>query len=174
MKHIQFILIMSFILSSVQAQVAIGKESVDGDGILDFGDDNNKGILLPRIINLDTNSVPGTLYYDTNDSKVKFLASTVVDLSVKEISEGNEFDVSAEGYDELMEKSELNGTIIGAEDSTVPGVLILESNEHALILPKVTSYTEVGDPEPGMIVYDLSKKLFCAFDGEKWAFWGKE
>ncbi len=169
------LLILTLLISiCLSAQVAIGKATVDGDGILDFGADDNKGILLPRIISLDAGSVPGTLYYDTSDSKVKFLGSTTVDLSVKDVQAANQFQITDEGYNNLNEIADLNGTILGAETSTVPGVLILESEEHALILPKVTSYTNVGDPEAGMIVYDQTKKLFCVYDGEKWAFWGKE
>ncbi len=174
MKTYIITLILIFSYLGINAQVAIGKATVDGDGILDFGSDNNKGILLPRVISLASGSVPGTLYFDTADSKVKFLGSGVVDLSVEPVEEANQFDASEEGYSNLTEIADVNGGVFGDEESTVPGVLVLESVEHALILPKVTSYANVGDPEAGMIVYDSTKKLFCAYDGEKWAFWGEQ
>ncbi len=164
---------MALISLSITAQVAIGKATVDGDGILDFGADGDKGILLPRVISI-SGAVPGTLYYDTSDSKVKFQAGSLVDLSVKAVAQENQFDTSAEDYVNHTEEAVLQGTVIGEEETGAPGVLVLDSVEHALILPKVPSYANVGDPEAGMIVYDQTTKLFCVFDGEKWAFWGKE
>lgn len=155
------------------AQVGIGTTSLTGDVILDFGTDNNKGILLPRIINLDASSVSGTLYFDTSDSKVKFLGSSIVDLSVEDVATENEFDTAEEDYSALSEVQASNGVVLGDTASTTTGVLVLESSSKAMVLPKVTSYTNVGNPEAGMIVYDSSKKMLCVFDGEKWAFWGK-
>ncbi len=173
MKY-NLIFIVGFLLSmNFNAQVAIGKASVDGDGILDFGSDGDKGILLPRVISI-TGAVPGTLYYDTADSKVKFQGGSLIDLSVKEVAVENQFDTSEEDYINHTEEADVQGTVIGDDETGVPGVLVLDSTEHALILPKVPSYSNVGDPEPGMIVYDESIKMFCVFDGEKWAFWGRE
>ncbi len=155
------------------AQVGIDTGSLTGDAILDFGTDNNKGILLPRIISLNALSVSGTLFFDTNDSKVKFLGSSIVDLSVENVTAGNEFDVTAEEYNTLSEVQSSNGVILGTTTSTAPGVLVLESADKAMVLPKVTNYDNVGEPEAGMIVYDSTKKMLCVFDGEKWAFWGQ-
>ncbi len=165
-------IVIAFLSITMTAQVAIGKANVDGDGILDFGVDGDKGILLPRVISI-SGAVPGTLYYDTNDSKVKFQGSSLIDLSVKAVAQENEFDTSAEDYINHTEEATLQGTVIGEEETGAPGVLVLDSVEHALILPKVSSYANVGDPEAGMIVYDLSAKMFCVFNGEKWAFWGQ-
>ncbi len=166
---------------SAVAQVAIGKETVDGDGILDFENPTTKGIAIPKIINLDGGTVPGTFYFDTADSKVKFTLADAVgtgietmDLSVKEVPAADQYDAAADGYDALQEEATVNGTVIGAETSTVPGALVLESTEKALILPKVTDpHITIKDPEPGMIVYDLNKKMLCVYNGYQWAFWGE-
>ena len=162
---------LALIITAISfAQVAIGKATVDGDGILDFENPTTKGILLPRVTSLNAASVPGTLYYDATAKKVKFKGATELDLS---INEGN-FDVTAERYNELTEEATLNGTVLGANSSTAPGVLVLESTEKALILPKMAApHTTIKDPEAGMIAYDTTKKMLCVFNGTEWAFWGK-
>ncbi len=173
MKSYIITLVFALISISITAQIAIGKTSVEGDGILDFGTDGDKGILLPRVLSI-SGAVPGTLYFDTADSKVKFQGSSLIDLSVKGVAQENEFDTTAEGYANLTEEATSQGTVIGTEETGVPGVLVLDSVEHALILPKVSSFSNIGDPEAGMIVYDQTTQLFCVYDGEKWAFWGQK
>ncbi len=174
----QLIIIFSLLSSTLMyTQVAIGKSTVSGaDTILDFGTDNNKGIILPWVGSLVNNSVAGTLYFDTIDSKVKCITdSGILDLSIK----GTEipFDASRNDYGKFTENSgTINGGVFGEESSTTPGILVLESgndNPKAMVLPKVSSYSNVGAPEPGTIVYDSTAKMLCVYDGEQWAFWGE-
>ncbi len=163
------------LFSIIQAQVAIGKEAVDGtDTILDFGGDDNKGIILPWVETVPTET--SSFYFDTETSKVKFqLTNSVLDLSVKGIQ--TEFDLTRYGYDQYKENPiTVNGTVIGAQSSTKVGALVLEQSldpQVAMILPKVTAYSNVGNPEPGTIVYDSTAKMLCVYDGEQWAFWGQ-
>lgn len=174
----------AFIGSISLAQVAIGKATVDGDGLLDFDTSSKKGgIALPKILDtnsddvadLNTSSVAGTIYFDTVDNRVKAkLASSTMDLSVMPVPEDDMY-VIPNDYTALSESVTLNGTVIGAESSTVAGALVLESTDKALILPKVADpHTTIKDPEPGMIAYDTTTKMLCVYNGYKWSFWGEK
>ncbi len=165
---------------ALNAQVAIGKATVDGtDTLLDFGADDNKGIVLPWIKTADLDSnTSGTFYYDTTLGKVMCTGLTdVIDLSIKGLQVP--FDDTTRGYNTYSENAGLTyGTVIGQTTTSKKGVLVIEPAAtdpvKAIILPKVTTYTNVGDPEPGTIVYDDTKDMVCVFDGEQWAFWGKK
>ncbi len=178
MKNSFIITIIGLSLSlCLQAQVAIGKPAVEGtDTLLDFGDDNNKGIVLPWVSSLDSNS-PGTLYYNTAEGKVMCTGvNETIDLSVKGLQ--TPFDDTTRGYNTYTENPNMiNGSVIGATQSSKKGVLVIQpaatDPRKAIILPKVTTYDNVGNPEPGTIVYDETKNMVCVFDGEQWAFWGK-
>ncbi|WP_148043492.1 hypothetical protein [Chryseobacterium sp. G0240] len=61
---------------------------------------------------------------------------------------------------------------MGASTSSAPGVLVLESANKALILPKVAApHLNVKNPYPGMICYDTASKSMAVFDGLKWSYW---
>ncbi len=177
MKLFSSILFLILSSSLVCAQLVFGsvKTTSDGDGILDFDNPplNTKGIALPKNTNGNLGKPAGSLYFDMVDSKVKFIGSSVVDLSVLEVPIENQYDSTTNGYDLLLEQDNARGIIIGNIEATTSGVLVLESDEKALILPKVTSYLDVPDPEPGMLVYDDTYNMFCVFNGYKWSFWGK-
>lgn len=161
-------LIILFISSLAQAQVAIGKETADGAGILDFASGDNRGIMLPRITDASGISTAGTLYYDAETKKVMCAGHTEEDLSVLE----GEFDETANGYDLLTEEGD--GVVVG-DDTTAPvGVLVLEDDAKALILPKVASpHLNIENPEPGLICYDTDSKMLAVYDGVQWTFWGQ-
>lgn len=164
MKKILFILIILPFFAT--AQVAIGKTSVDGSGILDFPTGTKKGIILPNV--LDNNNInpiePRTLVFDQNTSKIKYYNGVWIELSDKTgisptLNSGNDIVTN-------------NGVIIGANSSSANGALVLESSNKALILPKIVDpVTNVKSPVAGMICYDPSKKLFCVYNGKDWYFW---
>jgi len=61
---------------------------------------------------------------------------------------------------------------VGSDTTTAPGVLVMESSNKALILPKVaTPHLNVKNPYPGMICYDTVSKTMAVFDGLKWSYW---
>ena len=63
-------------------------------------------------------------------------------------------------------------TIIGSRTTSVDGVLVLESANKALVLPKVASpHLNVKSPYPGMICYDTTAKALAVFDGNAWNYW---
>jgi hypothetical protein len=162
----KIILTLGFIISgiSINAQVAIGKATVDGDGLLDFALGTTNGIILPIVETLPTTPANGTILMDRNDLKVKIRENgSWVELSTT----GNLTNVTFNPAAEVGE-----GTIIGSETSSADGVLVLESTNKALILPKVVSpHLTVRSPHAGMICYDTNSQSIAVFDGARWHFW---
>lgn len=161
----KLILTLSLIISglSINAQVAIGKTTVDGDGLLDFASGTTNGIILPIVETLPVSAANGTILMDSNDATIKMRENGVwVEISGR----GNLSNVIENESAELGE-----GVVIGAETSSVEGVLVLESSNKALILPKVNSpHLNVKSPYPGMMCYDLTSKSIAVFDGARWHF----
>ena len=155
-----------FVCAIMYSQVGIGTSSLGTKVILDFQSGTTSAIILPRI---DTPAgVAGTLLYDSTDKKVKYNNGGWVDLSIRT---GEFTAVEKAERDQHTEVGD--GAIIGAETTTAPGVLVLESSDKAMVLPKVASpHTSIISPEAGTICYDTTKKLFCVYNGLEWTFWG--
>lgn len=155
---------------AVFGQVAIGKTTVDGSAILDFGENTNKGIILPWIEDLTkvTHSA-GTFLYDATDKKVKWFDGTAWnDLSVHTGA------VDLTEVKDLQESGAQSGAIIGDVANAPIGVLVLNKPGKALVLPKSTEpWLNIKQPEPGTMVYDTTNNLICVFNGTEWTFWGK-
>ncbi|REC79552.1 hypothetical protein DRF60_06015 [Chryseobacterium elymi] len=149
-------------------QVAIGKETIDGRStILDFNNTstNTKGLILPATKGLPGDSpANGTFVFDTSDDKVKVYENNIW----KALSDaGNSASVITNSSDETG-----NGVVIGAKEGSADGILVLESSDKAMILPKVYSpHLNVKNPYPGMICYDTASKTFAVFDGTVWNYW---
>ncbi len=158
----QFLIIISLIGVFLSAQVAIEKESVDGDGLLDFGS-INKGIVLPST-NVITNPTAGAITFNKNKELVEYF-------------DGQDWNsLTIKGLNTItppaLPMEEAKGVIIGAETSAVDGVLILESQNKALILPKASSpHINMLSPEAGTICYDTASKTVAIFNGSAWTFW---
>lgn len=165
MKKILYIILV--IGLTANAQMAIGKLSIEGSGIIDFGADGVSGIVLPWITAIPTGNglTPGMLIYDANQKKVMYYNGTAwSDLSINT------------GMVNLTEQTTIpetgTGTIIGALNSGVKGVLVLETTDKALILPKVSSpHLNIIKPMAGTICYDTIKKIMCVYNGKEWTFW---
>ena len=148
---------------------ATSKVIPDGGGIVDFSETTTKGIVLPQLLNTGNVITPGTLFYDTVLKKVMYRDNTQIrDLSIKT---GTYTPVA--NYNTLITASD-KVSVIGTQTSNAVGVLILESNDKALILPKMASpHLKIVAPEAGTICYDTDKNLFCVFNGSEWTFWGE-
>ncbi|UWX61145.1 hypothetical protein N0B40_02465 [Chryseobacterium oranimense] len=170
MKHIKSIstILIVFVSSAFNAQVAIGKDTIEGkDTILDFSNspDNTKGLILPATKGLPAGSpANGTFIFDTSDDKVKVYENN----GWKALSDtGNSTTIKANDSNENGA-----GVVIGEKEGSADGVLVLESQDKAMILPKISSpHLSVKDPYPGMICYDTASKTFAVFDGTVWNFW---
>ncbi len=155
----------------VNGQIAIGKEATNLSALLDFKEGTTSGIILPKInfitsYNLynDPLKQPGMIYYNSL-------------LQVIGYETNNGFKVLSQRSSERpaeVPRSEVgNGVIIGAGSSVASGrgVLILESDNKALLLPKVeNAYNRIKSPEIGTLVYDPTNKVLCVYNGERWSF----
>ncbi|WP_312554531.1 hypothetical protein [Empedobacter brevis] len=168
MKNIFFSFIILGTASIATAQVAIGKENVVGTStLLDF-ESNFRGIILPAV---SMSNVPalnennnGTFLFDLESQTVQMFENEIwIPLS----DEGNAAAIIVNSTDE-----DGKGVIIGAENTSALGALVLEASDKAMILPKVADpHLTVKSPYPGMICYDTSSKTMAVFDGSVWNYW---
>ncbi|SMC33891.1 hypothetical protein [Moheibacter sediminis] len=168
MKRIIFSSILIASNLCLNAQLLIGKETLNGAStLLDFGDapDNTRGIILPAVTSTDDVSpANGNFVFDTHDNVVKVYENGLW----KNLSEdGGTGNVISNPSADTGE-----GVIIGDVVSSVDGILVLESPNMAMILPKVAEpHLHVKSPYPGMMCYDTTNKALAVFDGSKWYYW---
>ncbi|MCQ4142438.1 hypothetical protein [Chryseobacterium sp. EO14] len=165
------------------AQVSIDKQNIEGSyTILDFNSNvegkkytdpnvnNTNGIIIPamNIANIPTldSANNGTFIFDISESKVKMFENNVW-VNLTDI--GSASAIIINNSDEIATSQ---GVIIGASSSQAKGVLILESVNKALILPRIKDpHINVKSPYPGMICYDVTSKSMAIFDGLEWNYW---
>lgn len=154
-------------LASSQVIIGKGKTTPTNSSVsLEFGTEP-KGILLPWVEsqNVVQNAVPGTLIFDASDKKVKLKTL----LQWKDLSITNSGIVDTSLQDAYVEKIDAKVSI-GTPTNT-PGIFVLEQSDKAMILPLVTSYKDVKNPSAGMVVFDITTKQLCLFNGAVWSFW---
>ena len=152
--------------------------------LLEFGNDGDKGIILPYVETVPTganNSKGGTLIFDVSANgeykvKVKNENSGWTDLSGQ-----SGYSTAVASLVKTPQAAPLadqpNGkAIIGSSTSSTDGVLVLESANKAMILPTVSNFTDIKNPSPGMMAFlkhtsDNTKHRLIVFNGQKWAFW---
>jgi len=197
MKKIIFILIL-LVADLANAQIAVGKSSItllpspNPTGAvnpfisLEFGDSpalQGKGIVLPWVTNTSavTGSVTGTIFLDVSDKIIKYQngAGSYFNLSKNEITQvgtNNSFNtagiVNTTLQDGLSDLSDAKVSIGPIATPAIPGVLVLETTNQAMILPKVASpHLNIVSPEPGTMVYDTVSRQLAVFNGTVWSFW---
>lgn len=182
MKNILILLSVLFSIHHLQAQMVIGKEEVDGAGILDFVLGENKGILLPILTELPTQPSNGTIIFNNVDGDTNKLKVMVFENNDwKSLSDEGALSIISENgenlttpYVENRSEETGEGVILGEydENQVANGVLVLESTDKALILPKVVDpHLQVKSPRAGTILYDLTTKSLVVFDGKVWNYW---
>jgi hypothetical protein len=152
----------------INAQIGIEKETVDGSGLMDFPGGTTKGIILPQVTNNTTMTEvsAGTLVFDGATAKTKYYDGASWIEMTGENGISPTLTVSSE-------KDVTKGIIVGSPDSTAKGILVFESNDKALILPKVNDpVNNIKSPAAGLICYDPDTKLVCFYNGTNWSFWG--
>jgi hypothetical protein len=153
------------------SQIGIGTIVINSSTVLNFGTDN-KVIILPWVASQASVLSPngGTLIFDTNDKKVKYYndnSNTWIDLSI------NSGAVNTSIQDSYTENSNKK-FVIGNQNTTKSGVLILDTPNKALQLPKVNDVVNtILNPEAGSIVYDSLRKKIAVYNGINWTFWGQ-
>ena len=189
MKRIIFIVTFS-IASCAYSQVAIGKAGISNNSVsLEFGDyvtGEGKGIIVPWVESvgaLSANTQNGTIVFDVSDKLMKYKkAGAWFNLSKNEMAKvGNQaapsdttgaVDTTLQGAS-VVEKSDAKVSIgTPTSEASNPGILVLEDNDKAMVLPKVPSpHLNIVNPEPGLMVYDTTKKQLAIFNGKVWNFW---
>ena len=165
MKLFTFI-IVALIGSISFGQLAIGIPNVTNNSvILEFGNDGNKGLILPYTEAEIANAPNGTFIFDTSVNRVKVrIANNWVDLS-------NQNGASNLADQNVHTENSESGIVIGANTSNADGVLVLDATDQAMVLPIVDNFTDIVNPSPGMIVYVRTNKRLAVFNGTKWTFW---
>ncbi|HUH35541.1 MAG TPA: hypothetical protein VL022_06905 [Moheibacter sp.] len=152
-------------------QVAIGKENIEGNStLLDFNNTTNNtlGIILPAVDVMPsdfTTANNGTFLFDKSSSTLKMYENNQwVNLS-KEAGDGSA--IVSNTTDDVGK-----GAIIGSETTNAQGVLVLESTDKAMILPRIKApHLNVKSPYPGMMCYDTETQSVALFDGRFWNYW---
>lgn len=158
-----------------QAQVIIEKDVnqvlSSPSVLMEFGS-QPKGVLLPWVTNTAgvTNPVAGTVVYDVSDKKVKYLKGGTgggwIDMS---IDANGVVDTSLQ---DTPNDAPTAKTVIGDRNTAAPGILVLDSPDKALVLPKVSRPAiNIVNPSPGMMAYDTNAKQLAVFNGTVWTFW---
>ena len=150
----------------VSAQTAIEKNTVSSTSVLlDFAAGTTKGIILPAVETLPTTPANGTFLFDKTAQILKMYQNGAwVNLS------GVGENISVVPYSGATDNGKQ--TVIGARSTSADGVVVLESTDKALTLPKIASpHVNVKSPYPGMMCYDTDRKALAVFDGKVWNFW---
>lgn len=168
MRNIFYTVVCLFSLS-ISAQVYIGTGSGEMSStstILEFENDNTRGLILPIVSSTaDVSAVNGALVMDANTQKVMvYEAGSWKDLS-------NHASVPATAVTAPSGTEVGEGLVIGTLDDNKNGILVLNDETKALALPKVDDFKSLGTPSAGTIVYDLSRKALCVFNGAQWTIW---
>lgn len=182
-------IILSLSISTLAiSQVKIGATNSVGNVtntsvLLEFGTDNDKGIILPYVETVPTAvaaSQGGTIIFDVSANaeykvKVKNENAGWKDLSVQSgYSAAVETVVKPAQALPLADQAGAK-VIIGSDTSTTDGVLVLESPSKAMVLPIVTSLANIKNPSPGMMAFlagaTSAGHRLVVFNGQKWTFW---
>lgn len=161
---IAVILVLGGFMNAI-AQIAINKNTADGSSVLDFAAGTTKGIILPAVETLPSTPANGTFLLDKTDKKIKMYQNGAwVELSgVGDIT-------NIVPYSGTVDNGKQ--TVMGARSTGVDGVLVLESTNKALVLPKISNpHLNVKSPYPGMMCYDTNRKALAVFDGNVWNYW---
>jgi hypothetical protein len=171
MKKIIAVLIVSLSASQIQAQVAISKANVtNGSVSLEFANTENRGLVLPYVIDKSGITENGTMIYDTTDHKVKYLKDDAwFDFSV---DASGTADLSIQGTDKTEQPGAKVAIYTTGNTDNTAGILVLGDTNKAMILPQVASpHLNIINPSPGMMVYDTTKRQLAVYNGTVWSFW---
>lgn len=187
-KTVILLSVLFYALAYSQVRIG-GTNSVTGvtnntSVLLEFGTDNDKGIILPYVETLPSgtnNAKGGTLVFDISANaqyKVKVKNENIgwTDLSVQSgynTTVAN--DVKTPQVLPLTDQPNAKA-IIGNSTTMTEGVLVLDSSDKAMILPIVSDYTNIKNPSAGMMAFlkhptDSTKYRLIIFNGQKWTFW---
>lgn len=164
-------ILLYFLFCHLHAQLVIGKSEVSNNSILlEFGNEP-MGIILPSVENAP-GATGGTFIFDTTDHSVKVLEERNAGAN----DNWTNMTLNTEpGISHVFENtgSDLGeGVIIGAETTSKPGILVLESDSRAIVLPNVPNpHLNMPGVIAGTMVYDSAVSMIAVFDGTNWSYW---
>jgi len=185
MKNIFSIVAITFsglTFSQVIFGDAIGTASNKQSVLVDFAAGQNKGIILPYVRTVPSGAglVEGTIMLDASDAtkaKVKYY-NGVIDTESPDgwvdLSNRHEADITTAMTSQPQPIEDTSAkVIIGSNTTTADGVLVLESNAKAMILPMIQDTNDILNPAPGMIVYinKTGSKRLAVYNGGGWTYW---
>jgi len=164
-------LVALLVVNQSKAQVAIGKDEVSNPSVLlEFGTED-KGIILPSVADAP-DAVGGTFVFNTTNNAVEVWegrnGGTGDWTNLTENSKaGVPHTYANDGTEDVGE-----GAIIGANTTTKPGVLVLESTTKTIVLPQVASpHENMPGAIAGTMVYDTDADMIAVYDGANWSYW---
>lgn len=160
---------------ALSAQVIIGNDigtAIDKTSVLlEFSTDQNRGIILPYITNTSEINTPGSIFLNATTptaAKIEYYNGTdYINLNGRDANVTSLLTIQPPANEKTGSK-----VIIGNSTSPANGILVLESTTKAMVLPKVSSYKNIVNPAPGMMVLiDSGDKTLAFFNGSQWSFW---
>ncbi|NIF05423.1 hypothetical protein F3J23_08200 [Chryseobacterium sp. Tr-659] len=151
--------------NSNYAQVVIGNSAqfLTAGGVLDLSNEAAP-LVVPNIGSQPADAVEGTVIFDSSVNKVIYKKDTGWEELTKNTGIRNVPTVSFTGI-------ESRGVIIGNTSTQAPGVLVLESSNMGLVLPRANTPQNIVEPTSGSVIYDESKKMLAVYNGVEWSFW---
>lgn len=176
MKKILVILIFIININQSSAQVIFGDTTgtaTDKTSVLmEFANSGNRGLILPYITDKTGLNTPGSIILNATTptaARVEYYNGTTwVDLSVQGANVSSYLGIQPVAKENASAK-----VIIGSNTSAADGILVLESSSKAMVLPIVSSYQNIVNPAPGMMVLvnNGGIKTFAVYNGNQWSFW---
>lgn len=169
MKKLGLIIIITLLCNLIKAQIVISSiddpTPTNSSVILEFDNNENKGIILPQVSFIGF-AKGGTFIANKDEFSVQYF----IDSKSINLTESGNY-VPHSFYDNKNEDIG-TGIIIGDLNTNLFGPLILNSNNKALVLPKVSNpHDQITNPIAGTIVYDSTSDSLAVFDGSYWYFW---
>lgn len=178
MKKVLTIIGFVWIAIAANAQTAIEKRTVSSPStLLDFASGTTKGIILPAVETMPTTPANGTFLFDKAAQIVKMYQNGVW-VSLSEAGDATKvapYSGTVDNGKQTIIGSRTTKVVDGTGnyvDGAVNGVLILESPNKAMVLPKVASpHANIKSPLAGTMCYDTDRKALAVFDGKVWNYW---
>ncbi|PZU79767.1 MAG: hypothetical protein DI529_17260 [Chryseobacterium sp.] len=173
---ILYVLVLGLGINNAFSQVIIGDNvgtAPDKTSVLmEFSSAENRGIILPYITDKTGINTAGSIILNATTptaAKVEYYNGTSwVDLSVQTANVSSYLGIQPVAKENTNAK-----TIIGSTTSSADGIMVLESTTKAMVLPIVSSYQNIVNPAPGMMVLvnNGGIKTLAVYNGNQWSFW---
>jgi aryl-phospho-beta-D-glucosidase BglC (GH1 family) len=154
-------LILSLGLYAQDQKLAIGKTSVDGDALVDFGDELRGMVLAPIQDATSSGASAGTIAFDGNTGSFRYYDGTAWSAVIP----GGETGGHATGTDTFKQ-------LIGTTSSSANAVVVLGENtgeDQAMVLPKLENGNlKFNNPVAGLMYYDTALKAVLVYNGNAW------